>query len=148
MPIEGETSIGCYGNEWYMGKAMSIDRDGANVVKENILDDHFWSQIRYVFQFTQPIYQMIKFVDFDQPIIGEVYEQMNSILGHIKDIVEPIYVNLYNYICADVEKWWEMLNIPLHALGYVLTPKYYHASWISSLAPRGGTKASYMKALD
>jgi hypothetical protein len=33
-----------------------------------------------------------------------------------------------------------MLNIPLHALAYVLTPKYYHISWLSTLAPGGGTK--------
>jgi hypothetical protein len=51
-----------------------------------------------------------------------------------------------------------MLNIPLHALAYVLTPKYYHVSWLSSPAPGGRTKkrphqdlevqADYMKALD
>jgi hypothetical protein len=51
-----------------------------------------------------------------------------------------------------------MLNIPLHALAYVLTPKYYHVSWLSSPAPGGGTKkrphqdpevqAGYTKALD
>jgi hypothetical protein len=51
-----------------------------------------------------------------------------------------------------------MLNIPLHALAFVLTPKYYHVSWISSPAPDGGSKkkphqhpkvqAGYMKALE
>ena len=101
---------------------------------------------------------MIRFTDSDRPIIGEVYEQMDSMLGQIKDIVQPKYVNLYNHIRVEVEKRWEMLNIPLHALAYVLTPKYYHVSWLSSLAPSGGTKkrphqdpevqAGYMKALD
>jgi hypothetical protein len=57
-----------------------------------------------------------------------------------------------------VEKWWEIINIPLHALAYVLTPKYYHVSWFPSPTPCGGTKkiphqdqevqAGYMKALD
>jgi hypothetical protein len=79
-------------------------------------------------------------------------------LRKIKDIVEPRDVNLYNHIRVEVEKQWEMLNIPLHALTYVLTPKYYHVSWLSSPAPGGGTKkrphqdpkvqAVYMKALD
>jgi hypothetical protein len=101
---------------------------------------------------------MIKFADSDRLIIGEVYEQMDSILGQIKDIVEPRDVDLYNYIHVEVEKRWEMLNIPLHSLGYVLTPKYYHVSWLSSPTPGGGSKkrtyqdpevqASYMKALD
>jgi hypothetical protein len=101
---------------------------------------------------------MIKFAYSNRPIIGEVYEQMDSMLGQIKDIVEPRYVNLYNHIRVEVEKRWEMLNIPLLALAYVLTPKYYHVSWLSSPAPGGGTKkrphqdsevqAGYMKALD
>ena len=54
---------------------MNIDREGANAVKETVLDSQFWSQVRYVLQFTKPIYNMIKFADSDRPIIGEVYEQ-------------------------------------------------------------------------
>jgi hypothetical protein len=77
---------------------MSTDRDGANVVKDIVLDNYFWSQVKYVLQFTKPIYYMIKFADSDRPIIGEVYEQMDSMLGQIKDIVEPRDINLYNYI--------------------------------------------------
>lgn len=57
-----------------------------------------------------------------------------------------------------MEKLWEILNIPLHALTYVLIPKYYHPSWISTPTPGGGTNRKtlqdqeilfgYMKALD
>jgi hypothetical protein len=142
-------------DEW---DELSNDREGATTVKETVLDSQFWSQVRFVLQFTKPIYHMIKFADSDRPIIGEVYEQMDSMLGQIKDIVQPKDVNLYNHIRVEVEKRWEMLNIPLHALAYVLTPKYYHVSWLSSPAPGGGTKkrphqdpevqAGYMKALD
>jgi hypothetical protein len=95
---------------------LSSDREGANAVKETVLDSQFWSQVRFVLEFTKPIYYMIKFADSDRPIIGEVYEQMDSMLGQIKDIVEPKDVNLYNLIRVEVEKRWEMLNIPLHAL--------------------------------
>jgi hypothetical protein len=104
---------------------LSNDKEGALAVKNT---------------FTKPIYNMIKFSDSDQPIIGEVYEQMDSMLGLIKDIVEPRDVNMYNLIRVEVEKRWKMLNIPLHALAYVLTPKYYHVSWLSTPAPGGGTK--------
>jgi hypothetical protein len=134
------------------------DREGATTAKETVLESQFWSQFRFVLQFTKPIYHIIKFADSDRPIIGEVYEQMDSMLGKIKDNVEPRDVNLYNNIHVGVEKWWEMLNIPLHALAYVLTPKYYHVSWLSSPTPGGGTKkrphqdlevqAGYMKPLD
>jgi hypothetical protein len=73
---------------------------------------------------------MIRFEDFDRPIIGEVYEQMDNMLGQIKDIVESRDQKLYDFISIEVEKLWEKLNIPLHALAYVLTPKYYHTSWL------------------
>jgi hypothetical protein len=119
---------------------LSSDKEGALAVKDTVLDSQFWSQVRYVLQFTTPIYNMIKFSDSDRPIIGEVYEQMDSMLGMIKDIVEPRDVNMYNFIRVEVERWWEVLNIPLHALAYVLTPKYYHVLCLSTPTPGGGTK--------
>jgi hypothetical protein len=67
--------------------------------------------------------------------LGEVYEHMDSMLGLIKHIVEPRDVNMYNLIRVEVENRWEMLNIPLHALAYVLTPNYYHVSWLSTPTP-------------
>ena len=53
---------------------LSNDREGANAVKETVLDSQFSSQVRFVLEFTKPIYYMIKFADSDRPIIGEVYE--------------------------------------------------------------------------
>jgi hypothetical protein len=57
-----------------------------------------------------------------------------------------------------VVKTWDNLNVPLHALAYVLTPKYYSLSWLAQLAPRGGVRrklhvdpkvqSRYMHALD
>lgn len=82
---------------------INTDRDGANAAKDTILDMYFRSQVIYVLHFTKPIYYMIKFGDSDRPIIGEVYEQMDSMLGQIKDIVEPRDITLYNYIRAEVE---------------------------------------------
>jgi hypothetical protein len=63
---------------------LSSDKEGALSVKNTVLDSQFWTQVRYVLQFTKPIYNMIKFSDSDRPIIGEVYEQMDNILGLIK----------------------------------------------------------------
>ena len=57
---------------------------------------------------------MIRFADSDQPVIGEVYEQMDTMLGQIKDIVKPRDPHLYDFIRKTVEKRWEKLNIPLH----------------------------------
>ena len=64
------------------------DRDYFQEVEDTILDSHFWQQVKYIMQFTKPIYNMIQFADTDQPVIGEVYEQMDNMLGQIKDIVQ------------------------------------------------------------
>jgi hypothetical protein len=137
---------------------ISTDRDGMDAAKHTVLDSHFWTQVKFVLQFIKPIYNMIRFADSDQPVIGEVYEQMDNMLGQIKDIVEPRDHNLYDFISIEVEKRWEKLNIPLHALAYVLTPKYYHTSWLSTPALGGGAKrkphqdpevqTGYMQALE
>ena len=83
---------------------------------------------------------MIRFADTDKAVIGEVYEQMDSMLGHIKDIVQPKDAILYDHIHKHVVKRWDNLNVPLHALAYVLTPKYYSPSWLAKPAPGGGVR--------
>jgi hypothetical protein len=57
-----------------------------------------------------------------------------------------------------VVKRWDNLNVPLHALAYVLTPKYYSSSWLAQPTPGGGERRKphidlevqngYMLALD
>ena len=49
-------------------------------------------------EFTKPIYTMIRFADTNKPMIGEVYEQMDTMLGQIKDIVHKDDPNLYTLI--------------------------------------------------
>jgi hypothetical protein len=51
---------------------LSSDREGANAMKEIVLDSQFWSQSQYVLQFTKPIHHMIKFANTKRPIIREV----------------------------------------------------------------------------
>ena len=75
--------------------ASSFDRNDFQEVEDIDLDGHFGAQVKYVLQFTKPVFNMIRFVDTDQPVIGEVYEQMDNMLGHMKDIVEQRYAILY-----------------------------------------------------
>ena len=101
---------------------------------------------------------MIRFADIDKPVIGEVYEQMDSMLGQINDIVKDNDPNLYAMIHDCVCTRWNKLNVPLHALAYILMPKYYSPSWLGQPAPGGGVRIKphtdlevqegYMKALD
>jgi hypothetical protein len=104
--------------------AFASDRYEFQVVKDTTLDSQIWQQVRYVRQFTKPIYVMIQFVDIDQSVTGEVYEQMDNMLGQIKDIIELRDAILFDHIHKHVVKRWDNLNVPLHALAYVPTPKY------------------------
>ena len=65
---------------------------------------------------------------------------MDNMLGQIKDIIEPRDITFYSYIRAEVKRQWDMLNVPLHALAYVLTPKYYSPSWPSTPTPGGRSR--------
>jgi hypothetical protein len=79
-------------------------------------------------------------------------------LGQIKDIVEPRDVILYDHIHKHVFKRWDNLNVPFHALAYVLAPKYYSPSRLAQPTPRGAVRRKphtdpevhygYMLALD
>jgi hypothetical protein len=79
-------------------------------------------------------------------------------LGQIKDIVEPRDAILYDHIHKHVGKRWDNLNVPLHALAYFLTPKYYSPFWLAQPTPGGRARKKphidlevqngYMLALD
>ena len=90
--------------------------------------------------FTKPIYHMIRFADTDKPAIGEVYEQMDTMLEQIKDIVHKNDPDFYKLIHDSVCIRWDKLNVPLHCLSYILTPKYYFASWLDQPALGGGVR--------
>ena len=64
------------------------DRCDFQDVEDIVLDGQFWASVKFVLQFAKPIYHMIWFADTYKPVIGEVYEQMDSMLGQIKDIVK------------------------------------------------------------
>ena len=75
-----------------------------------------------------------------------------------KDIVEQRDAILYDHIHKHVVKRRDNLNVPFHALAYVLTPKYYSPSWLAQPAPSDGVRQrphtdpevqnGYMLALD
>ena len=83
---------------------------------------------------------MIGFADTDQLVIGEVYEQMDSMLGQIKDIVQLKDTILYDHTHKHVVKRWDNLNVSIHALAYILTPKYYFPSWMAQPTLGGGVR--------
>jgi hypothetical protein len=65
--------------------------------------------------------------------------------GWIKDIVELKDSILYDHIRKHVVKRFDNLNVPLHALVYVLTPKYYSPQWLAQPTSRGRVRRKLHK---
>ena len=116
------------------GVRENMEHDG---VRQIVLDDDFWKQLKTILAFTKPIWQMIRFCDSDKAILGEVYQRMEDMLGYIQ-IALKHNVEMYQVIQKLVTGRWEKMNQPLHALAYVLTPYYYSESWLTSFSPTGG----------
>ncbi|KAG5542097.1 hypothetical protein RHGRI_021826 [Rhododendron griersonianum] len=122
--------------QWGYLKMTTSAPEQHDIIQQTVLDEDFWRKSERVLKITKPIYKMLRFSDNDQPIIGEVYEQMDTMLGSIKDILsnDPVVCDLiHKLVVARLDK----MNIPLHCLAYVLVPKYYTNSWLSNPAPGG-----------
>lgn len=123
-------------SQWENLRRSSSDPDKHDAVQETVMNDDFWRKAKRVLRITKPIYRMLRFCDSDKAVIGEVYEQMDTMLGQIKDILSTDQV-VYNLIHKLVVERWDKMNIPLHCLAYVLVPKYYTNAWLLKPAPGG-----------
>ena len=113
------------------------DIAGFETMEETALDGQFWTTVRQVLDFTTPIYNMIRFADTDKPVIGEVYEQMDTMLGEINDIVHNRDPDLYKLIHDFVCVRWNKLNLPLHCLAYILNTKILFYILVGPTCSRG-----------
>ena len=52
-----------------------------------ILDDAWWDKVQYLLRFTEPILTMIRVFYTDMPCLGEVYENIDSMLERIREII-------------------------------------------------------------
>lgn len=105
-------------------------------LKEAIMSENFWVTVKLALSIIKPIYKMIKFTDQDGPIIGEVCDRMDNMLGEIKENLtgrEDMYVVLEDKVLSR----WNKRNVPLHCLAYALTPKYYDEEYLQLPAPGG-----------
>ena len=118
---------------WESWRTSTSDR--GQKIKSIILDDAWWDKVQYLLQFIEPILTMIRVFDTDIPCLGEVYENIDSMLERIREIIkasgsDPFEV-FYNEIKDRVTKRWSKMTTPLHLLAYALHPKYYHCKILS-----------------
>ncbi|KAI3790548.1 hypothetical protein L2E82_03661 [Cichorium intybus] len=94
--------------------------------------------VQSVLAITKLIFLLIKFCDGEGPKIGEIYEKMDNMLGEIKDIMkENPFSSYYSQVEKIILTRWEKMNIPLHCLGFALTPRFYDKHYLQKMAPGG-----------
>lgn len=107
-------------------------------ITDTIKDDVFWDDVENILAFTKPIFYLVKFWDGEGPKMREIYERMDNMLGEIKDAMrENKYSSYYPEVESTVLARWEKMTIPLHCLGFALSPKFYDKHYLATLAPGG-----------
>ncbi|XP_076951533.1 uncharacterized protein LOC143624925 [Bidens hawaiensis] len=118
-------------------------RNAAQAVVDTIRDDGFWNDVENILKITKPIYLRVKFCDGEGPKMGEIYEKMDSMLGEIKDVMmRSIYELYFPQVEQIVLKRWEKMSIPLHCLGFALSPRFYDKRFLETLAPGGEERSA------
>eukprot|EP00253_Pinus_taeda_P021029 PITA_21029 len=59
-------------------------------IKSIILDDAWWDKVQHLLRFTEPILTLIKAFDTDTACLGEVYENIDSMMERIREIIVEI----------------------------------------------------------
>ena len=114
------------------------DQEKANFVRQKVLDDYWWDQVKYIIDFTDPIYSMLRAADTEKPCLHLIYEMWDSMIEKVKTVIyrkegkgpldESEFFNVVNDILQDR---WLKSNTPLHCLAHSLNPRYYSEQWLS-----------------
>ncbi|XP_058750554.1 uncharacterized protein LOC131623560 [Vicia villosa] len=106
-------------------------------VKETILSEQFWDKIDYILKFTDPIYDMLRSCDTDEPNLHLVYEKWDSMIEEVKLAIykhEGKELNesssFHQVVHGILINRWTKSYTPLHCLAHSLNPRYYCKQWL------------------
>ncbi|CAN6182580.1 unnamed protein product, partial [Urochloa humidicola] len=112
-------------------------------VREKILSTAWWSKVKYIVDFTEPIYEMLRVADTDTPCLHLVYEMWDSMIENVKKAIykheekeDGEESSFYNVVHSILVSRWAKGNTPLHCLAHSLNPRYYSEQWINGGAGR------------
>ena len=109
-------------NEWESSH-LSKEPKGKEL-EQIILGNAFWESAMKVLKVCEPIVDMLKMVDSNNPSMGFVYEGMD----HCTEAIEKYFNNMeneYKEIWEVIDERWKMLQSPLHAAACYLDPRLF-----------------------
>ena len=84
--------------------------------------------MKFVVEFVEPICDMLRYADTDNPCLGEIYENMDSMCERIKSITDKKDPTLWQQLQTFIHGRWNKLNNPLHMAAYAVNPKWYNST--------------------
>jgi len=82
VALKESLSVMVVSEKW---SAYRDDNPGqAQFVKEKIVNDLWWDDVRYFLSFTEPIYSMIRVADTDKPCLHLIYEMWDTMIEKVK----------------------------------------------------------------
>lgn len=115
---------------WDLYKEDDVNK--AKLVKEKILDEHFWVNLNDILIITAPIYDMLRLADTDSPCLHLVYEWWDSMIEKVKVAIykrerkqNHEESKFFNVVYGILVERWTKSSTPLHCLAHSLNPRYY-----------------------
>lgn len=88
-----------------------------------LLSDNFWSKCELYIEINKPVYELLRLVDGQLPVIGKIYYRMFQIqekINNFPDITDAQRHELYQLFASR----WSMMHTDLHSAGFLLDPEY------------------------
>lgn len=63
------------------------DQTASKRVKDTVLDDAWWERVDLIIRIMDPNISLLRVVDTDKPILGEVYEGWDSMIESVRSII-------------------------------------------------------------
>lgn len=118
--------------EWKHWKLTLTERVEVNPndIERNILSDVFWAQAELVLEISEPFVTRLAWLNIDESTMGDIYNWRVQALDALSNNgVDKTILNKLEMIIED--SWCEHFS-PLHALGYILNPKYFGTNQLNN----------------
>ena len=106
------------------------DQGKARFVKGKVLDDLWWDNVKYIVDFTEPIFSMLRAADTDKPSLHLIYEMWDTMIEAVKACIyqherkpHDEESTFYDIVYAILYDRWLKSNTPLHCLAHSLNPR-------------------------
>ncbi|KAJ0083366.1 hypothetical protein Patl1_30501 [Pistacia atlantica] len=105
-------------------KQWKLNMQGDTVIVESaILGDDFWCKVHLFLQLCEPFVRLLATFDIDKSPMGIVHEWRVQALEAVRS--RGIDSTALNQLEVLIENRWDLLFSPLHAVAYMLNPRYF-----------------------